>query len=43
MRAYFAYRAVRALRAMCGAHAEHRVRAEGAPLAVRAKHAVRCM
>jgi hypothetical protein len=43
MRAYFASLAVRALRALCEPHAEHRVRAEGALRAVRAKQAMRCM
>lgn len=46
MRAILAYRVMRALRALpalYGVHAEHRVRAEVASLAVRAKHAMRCM
>lgn len=46
MRATLAYRVMRALRvlrALHGLHAEQRVRAEVAPLAVRAEHAMRCM
>lgn len=39
--AYRVMRALRALRALDGLHAEQRVRAEVAPLAVRAEHAMR--